>query len=422
RPSRKTSQRGRLSGKLLTFTAGIYLSDGTTVPFIASNPEKPPILKGLVVLQKNGVGSLNIWIDGIWPGNNASRWNALRDPLQLDLDFRAPELSGRFHLMTFVRMIVLLCHFDTKDEVDLEPMMRQSYLQTDSDLDNQLRKTISAIQKDETRTTLEIENYPYFFIQLNQEKEIFKNNFDDLSNISDLRVPLCGDIHWDTKSEEVIKTSVQEANISSRDSIIWLVNSEGTVKIWANEFGTTLEESITATLLETDIILTMRFFLQTMNKLIFKFTEETKTPTDLLKIRESLFSKLDNYSNLEVSHHDTTQRRIEKWRKVFRIDSMYKNVVDRFDLLNGRLESHDTSAIRKQQTILTLAFGVFATVNVVYRVLMDWNPYGISKIQSVTNGVVTDELRIWPILISLIFASVVLTSLLLIIRSVQRKI
>ena len=146
------------------------------------------------------------------------------------------------------------------------------------------------------------------------------------------------------------------------------------MKLVSRDIETSPTESLTAMLVETDIILTMRYFLQTINRIISRLADRTLGPSDLTDLRQTLFANMDKYCNIEISHKDTTRRRIEQLKEIFRIDSAYASVVDRFDLLGSRMAARNSHGVERQQILLTLVFGFFGALNVLYRVCTEISP------------------------------------------------
>lgn len=337
---------------------------------IISSSGQPFTLGILLVLQKIGSGSVTIWLDN-WLPKNEQQWYGVRDPCLLTIKLETPELKRKtWPLISFVRYLVALSHTGLSSKnLRLSNIEASDCLESDSGLDGFLEKNVSGLFREGTYSFVEINNYPLFFIQFDNTTEELRKQV--LSNPADIRLILCGDRNWRCKSEKIVDESVLKADTSSRDSIFWLVNSEGTVKLTSSELETSVEESFTATLLETDIILTMRYFLQRMNNLMLRLTTSKLAPTDLPRLRHRLFTDLDKYCNIEVSHKDTTLRRIRRFKKLFQIDELYQGVVARFDLLGSKLSSQHTASLEIQHTLLTLVFGFFGALSVLYSILND---------------------------------------------------
>jgi hypothetical protein len=69
------------------------------------------------------------------------------------------------------------------------------------------------------------------------------------------------------------------------------------LKILSNEIDTetSFEESFTATLLETDIVLTMRYFLQSTTYKLSELPNEIENPVKISELKEHLFLSMDKY-------------------------------------------------------------------------------------------------------------------------------
>lgn len=331
---------------------------------------RPLVLRGLVVLQKIGIGSISIWIENLAPATEA-QWRELRDPRLVAVTLATVDIARtNWPLIEFVRYLVLLSHIGlTGNPVKSRELESASYLSSDRELEEHLITTIPGFEGSRPFISVEIDNYPFFFIQYDVTSADMRQAF--IGRPEDIRLALCGDSHWKWKSQAVVDSSVMQADTSSRESILWLVNSEGTVKIVSNELETSVEESLTAMLVENDIILTMRYFLQTTSRLISRLSDRSLRPSELTDLRQLLFTNIDKYCNIEVSHKDTTRRRMEQFKQIFHIDSVYSSLVDRFDLLSSRLAAKNSLGIERQQILLTLVFGFFGALNVLYRLFTE---------------------------------------------------
>lgn len=334
--------------------------------FDSANPQ----LCCLIVIQKLGIGSITTWITDFAP-TSEDHWYAVRDPCVISVVLETPRLSRTtWSLLEFVRYLVVLAHMSLRSaNTDRSTLETSNALHTDDQLDRFLRQELSGADEQETHAAVEIDNYPFVFAQYDLSTQNLQTAF--AQHAASLRLSLCGDRNWRCKSRMLIEDSVIRANTSTRDSIIWLANSEGTVKLCSADLETPVEESWTATLLETDIILTMRYFLQKMNTLMLRLATTKLSPTQLSVLRHRLFLNLDKYCNIDVSHKDTTRKRVEQLKDVFQVPSMYTGVVDRFELLSNKLSSLHSRAMETQQTLLTLVFGFFAAFSVLFRILSE---------------------------------------------------
>jgi|GEM_PF-5621393 hypothetical protein len=342
---------------------GIQFHSGSLV-----SPTKPACIRFLIVLQKIGVGSITLWIEDLNP-TNEEQWYILRDPCLVTVKLEQQALPQNvWTLIAFIRYLILLSHLGLSKQ-KMSRLADEIARATESDiaLDHFLGKHLSRRYRKRILTSVQVESYPIFFLQYHMTTEELRKAV--LDKPEDIRLILCGDRNWRWKTSEIVKQSVLNADTSYRKSIFWLVNSEGSVKLCSSGLETSVKESFTATVLETDIILTMRYFLQRINGLMLKLGKSRLSPNELSSLRHRLFMDLDKYCNIEVSHKDTTRRRVEKLKGIFAIDSMYNGVVDRFDLLSGRLASRHAYELHIQQVLLTLVFGFFGSLTALYRIL-----------------------------------------------------
>lgn len=327
-------------------------------------------LQCFINIQKIGVGSITTLIKGIVP-EEEEQWRNLRDPALISLEMNSTEfIRQKWQLMEFVRFLILLSHLSLiENKVPRQTLESSEAIKTDRSLEKFLGLHIPTFESGGSSVNLEIDNYPFAYVQLSSTTAEMKNLFS--LSAADIRLSLYGDKNWKLKTKEVITSSVNNSDTSSRDSILWLVGPEGTVKFWSSELETDLRESITATLVETDIVLTMRYFLQTINFMLLRIATLPLTPTEITKMRHRLFTNLDSYCNIDISHKDTTKKRIEKCKKIFSIDEMYKSIVDRYDLLSNKQLANYSLCIERQQKLLTLVFGFFGALSALYVIFVD---------------------------------------------------
>lgn len=345
-------------------------------------------LCGLIMIQRFGVASIILWIEGLYP-NGEKQWIDSRSPQKINIELLNPINGERDWLLTMlVRYFVLISHLQIIQKGKPSKINTET-LESDNNLNKYLEKSIPNYSNNIHGSEFEIDDYPFYFIEYDLSNEDFENKFNDDESIKDLRLGLYGDEHWKLKSIKANADLVENANTSTRDSIKWLVHNAGTLKMCSNAFGTTMEESLTATFLETDLILTMKFFLKRANSLATTFIDRQNLTLnhdeiDLAKEKYQIFQDFDNFCQLEVSNKETTRRRIEKCKKIFEIDSIYRSVTDRFDLISSLynvVQNRDTHNIAKLQTklnnhqiVLALVFGFFGCFDAAYGVFSDYLP------------------------------------------------
>lgn len=321
-------------------------------------------LQSLLSLQKIGVGSVSIWVEGL-DLTDEDQLIQIRDPRLLSVVMAAGDYDRtKWPVMDFVRYLILLSHQALAgQEVDHTRTENHHSIKSDNRLDNFLTSIIPKYADTSGGVKVEIDNHPFFMLQYDLSSDELQRKFREHPH--DIRLPLCGDRNWKLKNDSIVKDTITKANVSSRDSILWIANPEGTVKFWSSELETPIQESMTATLLETDIVLTMRYFLQTIGLLAFRLSSVNLSPTKLSKIRQKLFIDIDKYCNINVSHKDTTRRRLESLKSRFQVDEMYEGLVARLDLVSTKLSTAHSASVERQQLLLTLVFAFFGAFTVL---------------------------------------------------------
>jgi hypothetical protein len=369
----------------------------------------------LLALQKIGVGSLMLFFEDYDPVS-PDDWLGIRDPRLVSVRLRSPIYNRvDWPLMTLVRFIVLLAYMGLLQRADLDPAdyVYLEAIESDDKLEAFLREELSERQGDVLPELLvEVDNYPFLYVEYDLPTAELRRAVE--AQPADIRLFLCGDRNWSCKSDEVVERSVLSSDTSSRDSIFWFVNSEGVVKLASNQLETPFEESVTAMWLESDIVLTMRYFLQSISRLLLKATKERMAPIQLNALREELFANLDKYCNLEVSHKDTTRWRIEKYKEIFRVDTLYERVVERFELLGEKMGAIHASIVQGQQSILTLVFGFFGSLNALLFLAYEF---------PMPSGKNAPWWSVWwaPGAVSLVVASVITLGLWLALKTLRER-
>jgi hypothetical protein len=214
----------------------------------------------------------------------------------------------------------------------------------------------------------EIVPYPVYFIETpmkTRDLHAFREK-----NARKIRAILTGDIHWQRKKTEIVRRQVVELDKSSADSVIWLTDTDGTVKLFSTDFETDRLMSKVLTIFELEILLTQKFFLHTVNYNLSKVTEKEWTPKRLSEFREDVIEKLDKYYNIDISQKDTTRYRIEDFKDILHINYLYEIAMAKFEGLSKRIEAYYETASWNRDFMLALILGVFGVGAFVHTLSM----------------------------------------------------
>ena len=324
-------------------------------------------LEGLVTLQSTGIGCVILWLDGFLPKEPA-QWCELRDPELIDIELASDTFTqSTWRVSLLARYLIALIHegiHEHAGDCPSDPVI----LEDDKAFQSLLIERSPTQEGFLLRASplLPIEVYPFAFIQFDLPTAALQAAM--LETGADIRLALCGDTNWRCKRSAIINSTVTAADTSTRDSIFWFVNSDGCVKICSNQLETAIEESFTAVLLETDIALTLRFFLQRMNALLAAFTRADLTPSAFASLRYQLLSDFESYSAIDNSHKDTTRDRVEQYKAVLHIAPLYRSVLDRFEMLAMRLETAHSFRTERHHVGIALIFGFFSALSTLFNI------------------------------------------------------
>ena len=365
------------------------------------------ILTGIVSLQTMGICTISLWFEGYTP-TNANEWIEVSDSSLINFELSTSGLTRQsWNMNEFVRYIALNCHAMLNSSIDLLSESIDTLISDESHYRTFLLKCYE--KSSQQPFCYDIESYPLTFIEYDISKDELLKIFEVPSKISDFRLFLYGDLHWSIKSDSRIVKTVNEVNMSSRDSIKWLTTSLGTLKVAANDLEneTSIEESFTAMLLETDIILSMRYFLMGIRGSLANLSRDGVAPITVSEMKEQIFINMDKYFNINLSHNDQTIRRLERMKEIFHINALYDEVKDRIDVLSVKINNENSATIERQQIFLTLIFGFFGSEQVMYAFFQD---------------LMKDILHIgWIFLISFVASGLITFIIFLIMKKIKLK-
>lgn len=324
-------------------------------------------LTGIISIQTIGVCTVSIWFENL-KINEESEWINIINPskIQFTTSYSGTNKSA-WKMLDFIRFLQLKCH----DTVNSELGFLNDNRYQDCILDE--KKFVEYIiakykGKNYSPISFERNSYPIIFVQYNMSSTELKTAISSIDNIRDFRIVLYGDFHWRLKTDSVIQSTVADVNITTRNSIGWYVTSQGMLKIASTDINkeTSIEESFTTALLETDLVLTMKYFLSSIMLDLSQISNQYEDPIAIDLLKENIFESMDKYFNINISQNDQTIKRIEKLESIFYVDHIYSDVKDRIEILSTKIANENSDTIERQQVFLTIIFGLFGSIQVLY--------------------------------------------------------
>jgi hypothetical protein len=201
-----------------------------------------------------------------------------------------------------------------------------------------------------------------------------------------LRALVTGDKNWDVKKDEVV-TQLVSHDYSTRDSIIWLTHSEGSLKIYSKDMSTSVLTSKVLISFELEIVVAMKHFLHgALSKM--SHAGRTWAPSELLTFRNAMALTLHQFYNLDVSGKDTTITRLESFKRELHVDQLQAVMQTRFDQLNALVSSSYAERHALWQDRMTASLGGFAAATVATMILFRLSDKGIGLNDPVRDGAV----------------------------------
>ena len=274
-------------------------------------------MSGIVTIQSIGVATISLWIEGYTPKDDIE-WLNICDPAVISFTLTHVNLSRpAWRLSEFVRYLALKCHQTLNEEINIPSSIENNDIIINEGLFVQyLRNEYSKCK--EKPISYHIEAYPIVFIYYNLETSALNTMFSNPNQIADARLVLNGDSHWQLKTEEVIASSVCSVDVATRNSVHWLVAPQGTLKVCSLDLEneTSVEESFNVALFETDLVLTMRYFLTAIMQSLSELTKEINDPIKVSDMKDHIFITMDKYFNIDISQNDQTIKRIETFKNI----------------------------------------------------------------------------------------------------------
>ncbi|MFY9822152.1 MAG: hypothetical protein WAM82_12275 [Thermoanaerobaculia bacterium] len=179
------------------------------------------------------------------------------------------------------------------------------------------------------------------------------------TNARALRALITRDINWQVKSLEVVRKKLERCACSTRDSILWYVASQGSVKIYSQALETRREVSMVLGAFEVELLLGMRYFLEKINYSLNAIEFEVTSPRLLARIHRRNVERLDSFFSLASCTKDTTADRLDRLREAFGINQLSNTTAEKVRALSQLVSAHYEERHQQSQTVLTILFGVF---------------------------------------------------------------
>lgn len=329
-------------------------------------------MTGIISIQTIGVCTVSVWFENL-KIDDENEWRNIIDPSKIQFTTSYAGINkNSWKMFDFIRFLQLKCHDTVNSELEfLSDDRYQDYILDDK----KFVEYVMSKYKDKSFAPISYDcnNYPIIFIQYNMSTDELKTTINSVDKIRDFRLVLYGDLHWKLKTDNVIQSTVVDVNITTRNSIGWYVTSQGMLKIASADINneTSIEESFTTALLETDLVLTMRYFLSSIMLDLSRISDQYEEPIAIDLLKENIFESMDKYFNINVSHNDQTIKRIEKLEGVFYVDRIYSDVKDRIEILSTKIANENSDTIERQQVFLTIIFGLFGSIEVLYPFLQE---------------------------------------------------
>jgi hypothetical protein len=207
-----------------------------------------------------------------------------------------------------------------------------------------------------------IETYPLFNLDFHGNAQSV--SCDELNSVlqtnpKEFRALITGDNNWRVKKQDMVDESLNKAACSTRDSILWYVAPQGSVKAYCDDLETNLHTSMVLASFEIELLLCMRYFLEKINYSLNEVTFEKTSPQLLARIHRQNIERLDSFFSLATCIKDTTARRLEQLKDAFGITQLSNTTADKINALSELVSAYHDERTQQYQTILTVLFGVF---------------------------------------------------------------
>lgn len=330
-------------------------------------------------LNEMGVGSLVFWIELDSKGEfTYDKLTSLRqaDNLTTTVDWRlgpnkALRLRGVYSVEELARFVVISIFCSLYKRVNVSEIVSQLSLNASvPDIHDLVCKTCGS----DVQVSSHLEFYPIYHIDYCNNPPGDNAALEQFvaKSKKQIRGLLTGDANWDKKSDDIISRFLKEHSFSTRESIRWFTDANGSLKIYSSELETPVLISKVLITFELEIMLTMKHFIYKIIGNLNYFSELSRSSLplrSLARLRDREMRRLDEYYNLDLLQKDTTVTRLDKFKLMFRTEEMFQVALKKFEGLNLFMATEFQAASAKRQLALTIVFGMFGAGNLVYAVL-----------------------------------------------------
>lgn len=206
-----------------------------------------------------------------------------------------------------------------------------------------------------------IETYPLYHLNFKDDAQPMSR--DELNTVlannpREFRALITKDNNWKVKKPKVVEDSLKESDCTTRDSILWFVAPQGSVKAYCNDLETDIYTSMVLAAFEIELLLCMRYFLEKINYSLNKVTFEKTSPQLLARIHRQNIERLDSFFSVATCIKDTTAGRLKKLKDAFGITHLTDTTSEKINALSELVSAHHEERTQTYQTILTVLFGV----------------------------------------------------------------
>lgn len=322
-------------------------------------------IKPVISIHKLGVGCITIWVN-LEKSFNTSTLMKLRNFQELMTNVHLPfaGFNGDILISDLMRLLIIFILkqlYVNRREVSSINMGRR--ISQDPDIKS-FHQNVCKLISGDMPVLSELDFYPALFMDIDLNNKDMRAWVEN--HASHIRAIITGDLNWDKKKESIVKSLVPDADQSTRDSIIWISDTYGTIKFLSSEMETDRLTSRVLSTFELEILLTLRFLLKKIN---FNLSANSNTKLSLktiMDLRDNTISSLEDYYNMNISSKETTIKRIEAGKSVININYLYDVTMLKFETLGSKLDTFYQDEIIRRQNLLALIFGIFGVAEVVF--------------------------------------------------------
>ncbi len=348
----------------------------------------------IYVINKIGVGSLSMIFSVPSDDIITTSYN-LRDTENLRTHVNFPFFNAEISILNLLRLYqttILNIMYSNSD--DIQSSMQTTLMNHEENIDK-LHENICELFQNDGDIYRETSEYPIFFMMT----DILTSGLQDwkISNAHYIRAVVTGDKNWKRKKDKIVKSQISQGDQSSADSVVWIINDDGTIKIYSSDFETDLQLSKVMVLFEMEILLTVKFFLHKINYFLAQDTYHDMTTISCAELKNQAIKDLDLYYNIDISHKDTTRIRIEKCKEILHINYLYDISLAKLEALSSKLSSEYQHEIIRRELLLIIFFGVFSIGSLSFSIL-SWY-YDLEKWYYVISGSIAAMVGVFIIII-----------------------